>query len=215
MNIQSAIDRLNSQLPLKARQDQLTPDCKKLHQQVLQTLAQEGRAPSRKELTELAGSDGVDACLKRLASDDLVVMDSTADNPVGAYPITIEKTPHKITLNGHDINAMCALDAVAVAAMFDTEVQIESRCHVSGTTISILMRGSDVVSASPGPGVTIGIRWQMPSGVAAHSMCLQMIFLEDHDTAISWQAGDLENISLFSLPEAVEFGKRFFLPLLS
>lgn len=61
---------------------------------------------------------------------------------------------------------------MTVAPMFDAEVLIESRCHVSGITISILMRGSEILHASPGPDVMIGIRWQMPSGVAAHSMCL-------------------------------------------
>lgn len=181
---------------------------------MLQILAREGRTPLREELAGLLGIGSIDACLQRLAADDLIVMDAIVDNPVGAYPITMEKTPHKIILNGHDIYAMCALDAVAIAPMFDADVQINSRCQASGTPISIRMRGSNILNAHPGPDITIGIRWQMPTGVAAHSMCLQMVFLEHQKTAISWQTGDPENISLFSLPEAVEFGKRFFSPLL-
>jgi hypothetical protein len=43
---------------------------------------------------------------------------------------------------------------------------------------------------------------------------MEMVFLKDRQTAEEWQDGDTENVSLFTLPEAVEFGKRFFLPLL-
>jgi mercuric reductase len=109
---------------------------------------------------------------------------------------------------------MCALDAVSVAPMFDTNVVIESECRVTKTPITIRMHGSKILEAIPTPGIIIGIRWQMPSGAAAHSMCMEMVFLKDSKTAKDWQGGDVDNSSLFSLPDAVEFGKAFFLPLL-
>jgi hypothetical protein len=77
------------------------------------------------------------------------------------------------------------------------------------------MQGSSILEVQPGADVTVGIRWQMPSAVAAHSMCMQMVFLKDRQTAQAWQHGDTDNISLFTLPEAVMFGKGFFLPLLN
>jgi hypothetical protein len=40
-----------------------------------------------------------------------------------------------------------------------------------------------------------------------------MVFLKDRDTALRWQKGDLENISIFSLSEAILFGAGFFMPL--
>jgi mercuric reductase len=214
MDSQAAVDRLSSQLPLKVRQDNLPPQIKTVHQYILHSLIKNGRPPSRKELIQQLGPDNIEADLQRLAADDLVVLDEDGKNPVGAYPITIEHTPHKITINGHTIHAMCALDAVSVAPMFDTEVQIDSTCHVSKTPISIHMRGSKILEALPSAQVTIGIRWQMPSGVAAHSMCMEMVFLKDRQTAEAWQNDDLENTSLFTLADAAEFGKRFFLPLL-
>ncbi len=45
-------------------------------------------------------------------------------------------------------------------------------------------------------------------------MCLEMVFLKDQQTALEWQAGDTENISLFNLEDAVAFGAGFFTPLL-
>ena len=214
MNIQTAVDRLNSQLPIKARQDNLPPPLKTTHQHILNSLVKNGHPPSHEELIQRLGPDNVQAGLQRLGADDLAVLDADGKIPVGAYPVTIEETPHKITVNGHTIYAMCALDAVSVAPMFDTEVHIDSRCRVSNTAISIRMQGSKILNAQPNDDITVGIRWQMPAGVAAHSMCMEMVFLENRRTGEVWHNNESENISLFTLVEAVDFGKRFFLPLL-
>jgi mercuric reductase len=215
MNTQQAVDKLNSQLPLKARQDQLSPACKAAHQAILRTLVQQGRPPSDAELQMVIGNESLSDCLQRLGADDLVVLDATGSHPVGAYPVTLEITPHTVEVNGHTIHAMCALDAVSVAAMFDTTVDIMSRCHSSDTPITIRMQGSDILAVTPTTGVMIGIRWQMPSAVAAHSMCMEMVFLKDRPTADAWQNLDTDNTTLFTLPEAVAFGQAFFLPLMS
>lgn len=214
MEIQAALARLNSQLPLKARQDRLPAALKSMHQQVLRCLVTQGRPPSVAELKASLGEDNITSALQRLGADDLVVLDAQGKLPLGAYPLTSEHTPHMITVHGHTIHAMCALDAVSVAPMFDADVVIESFCHESKIPIVIHMHGNDIRKVQPTADVTIGIRWQMPLAVAAHSMCMQMVFLKNRQTALAWQQGDTENISLFSLPDAVAFGKAFFLPLL-
>jgi len=153
-------------------------------------------------------------CLERLGSDDLIVLDQTHEHILGAYPLTSELTPHKVSLYQHSLYAMCALDAVSVAPMFHADVSIASNCHVSQTPIEIHMRDSDILSVQPINDIVIGIRWQMPTSVAAHSMCLQMVFLKDWPIAEAWQNDDQEHVSLFTLPQAVEFGRAFFLPLM-
>lgn len=215
MDIKSAIDRLNSQLPLKAKQNTLPRSLKTVHQRMLYSLVKQGRPLSHDELAQQLVEDNIEPGLHTLASEDLIVLDKESKQPVGAYPVTVEQTSHKITVNGHNIYAMCALDAVSVAPMFDTEVQIESSCKVTRTPISIRMRGKEILHAQPSAAVTVGIRWQMPTDVAAHSMCMEMVFLKDRHVAESWQGNDSENLSLFTLPEAVEFGSGFFQPLLS
>ena len=215
MDIKTAVDRLSAQLPLKVRQDRLSPALKTLHKYVLYSLVQQGRPPSPEELAQQLGKENIKDGLQQLASDDLIVLDAAGKNPLGAYPVTMEQTPHKISVNGHAIHAMCALDAVSVAPLFDAAVLIESACHVSQTPISINIQGSEILQVSPSAEVIVGIRWQQPTTVAAHSMCTEMVFLKDRQTAEAWQDGDTENISLFSLTEAVAFGKSFFLPLLA
>jgi mercuric reductase len=174
---------------------------------------EQGRAPSRAELADQLGGRDVDAALADLGRADLVVLDPTGKAVVGAYPVTVESTEHRVLVQGRAIRAMCALDAVSVAPMFDTETTIDSRCRLTGTPIHVRMRGGEILEARPAEAV-VGVRWQMPEAVAAHSMCMEMVFLKDMDTARAWQGGDTEHVSLFTLPEAVAFGTAFFRPLM-
>ncbi len=213
MDIQAAVDRLNALLPLTARQDQLPAELKVMHLYILSALVGQGSVPDETELIEVSGEENIVAALQRLAEQDLVVLDNQGRRPVGAYPVTLEMTPHRLSVNGQRIFAMCAIEALAVAPMFDREVRIESVCHASRTSIYIHMRGGRLLDVQPTPKITVGVRWQTPTSVAAHSLCMEMVFFKDKACAVEWQAGDCENVSLFTLPEAVEFAKGFFLPL--
>ena len=214
MDSHAAVARLNRQLPLKARQAQLSPVLKKLHQAILRGFIEHGRVPTGPELDSVMEGEALEAGLRKLGEADLIVLDKTGRWPVGAYPLTSEHTAHRITVNGHSLYAMCALDALSVAPMFDETVSISSGCHVNHTPVRIQMQGDAILDARPDDAI-VGIRWQMPTAVAAHSMCMEMVFLENRATAERWQGGDTENISLFTLPEAVAFGKGFFLPLMA
>lgn len=214
MELEAALARLNDQLPLKARQERLPPALQSMHRQVLMSLVTRGRPPTLDELSHGSSKPDVLTGLRRLGQDDLVVLDSDSGMPLGAYPVTSETTPHRIDVNGHGIFAMCALDAVSVAPLFGAEVRIDSCCHVSHTPIRIRMHGSNILLQEPERELMIGIRWQMPTAVAAHSMCLQMVFLHNREIALDWQAGDTYAVSLFPLSTAIDFGKAFFLPLM-
>ena len=214
MDVQSAVDRLNAQLPLKARQDQLSAELRQLHQKILQSLVKHGKPLSNAEISKHVGEAALHATLQTLGENDLVVLDADGKSVVGAYPVTIEQTPHLLQIGANTIHAMCALDAVSVAPMFDTEVTIKSQCHVTAEPVEIQMRGHDVLYASPAD-VCVGIRWQMPQGAAAHSMCMQMVFLKDAETARQWQGDETDSITIFSLPDAIAFGAAFFMPVLT
>jgi len=209
-----ALQRLNSLLPLKIRQSALPSKLLSLHRATLTSLADRGRPPDREELHELLAGSDVDAALRRLADDDLVVLNTTGNSIAGAYPMTTEKTRHYLIVNKQPVNAMCALDALSVGPMFNAEVAISSECHVTGTAINIRMQGEALLEVKPSRDVHVGVRWQNPSACAAHSICLEMVFLKDQPTALEWQAGDRDNTSLFNLQDAVSFGSGFFVPLL-
>jgi mercuric reductase len=120
---------------------------------------------------------------------------------------------HSVSVNGHRVHAMCALDALSVAPMFQLATTVKSRCHVTADPVEVEMQGGNVLSASPAD-PRVGIRWQGTSGCAAQSLCLDMVFLRDRETAEGWQVQDSANISILDLPSAVALGAAFFGPLL-
>jgi hypothetical protein len=213
--VQKAIDRLSRQLPLHGRQQALPAEYAAVHRAILRSLATGGRPPGRTAIAAMLSDGAVDEALARLGADDLIVLDAAGREVVGAYPMTTEDTPHHLEVSGVSVNAMCALDALAVAPMFDTSVRVASRCHVTAAPIRLRIEGPAIAAASPSSEIHVGIAWQNPCGHAAHSMCREMVFIADKAHALNWQAGDVEGKSLFTLAEALDFAGRFFRPLLT
>ena len=212
--VDAALNRLNLQLPLAARQRSLPPELAALHRAILRSLYERGRPLTCDEIAGMVAPAGADAALLRLAADDLVVLSEDRRNAVGAYPMTTEPTPHRLILAGRTVNAMCALDALSVTLMFGGEVEIRSTCRVTGQPVRIRQRGENILEAEPS-GVVVGIRWQMPRTChAAHSMCMEMVFLASRQTALAWHGDDLANHSLLTLQEAIGLGASFFRPLI-
>jgi mercuric reductase len=222
---------LHDLLPLKERQGSLDKPMVELHREILWSLLEQGRPLARAEIAKKLGSEDAAAkavallgaydlivrnplTVRDAATNALVVLDAKGGDVVGAYPITTEETPHKVSVNGHKLYAMCAVDALAIGPMFNTETLIQSVCHVTGTPVSIHQRGKEILEAKP-PDVRVGVRWQRLIDCCAHVMCRQMVFLKDAATAMAWQETDPVSIELFTLQEAIEFGDEFFRPLLA
>jgi len=214
VNISDSVDHLNSLLPLKERQDALDPVLKDLHREILRSFSANGKPPSRAQLEEQLGSEHVDDMLQKLAGDDLIVLSDDKQEVTGAYPFTVEERVHNVNVNGQEMYAMCALDAISIAPMCNASTRILSCCHMTKTPIEIQMNGHKVLKAIPAD-VHVGIRWQGTSGCAAKNLCMEMVYLKDAATAETWKQGDSHNISIYSLDDAVEFGAAFFNPLLA
>jgi mercuric reductase len=203
--IDCALEQLHRRLPLAQRQAALPPELAEAHRAILRSQFQTGLMPDPKTLPQGA--------LARLRADDLVVVSKDGTQILGAYPMTTEPTPHRLLLPGRTIHAMCAVDALSVGAMYGGEVEIESKCRVTHAPVRVKMDGTRIVSVSPGS-VLVGVRWDKASGVpAAHSLCMEMVFLRDEAAAKEWSGGDSESHTVLSLEEGAEFGARFFRPL--
>ena len=208
------LDRLNQLLPLKACQDALDPLLRDLHRKVLLSFAATGKPLTRAQIAAEAGEERVDEVLQKLAADDLIVLSSDRQEITGAYPFTVEQRVHHVNINGQDAYAMCALDALSIAPMCKASTRILSRCHVTDAPVEIQMKADKILSAMPAD-VHVGIHWQSTSGCAAKNLCMEMVYLKDASTAQTWQQQDSDNISIYPLNEAVEFGAAFLNPLLA
>ncbi len=169
MTVAEGVRRLQEILPLQTRRSALPEAERRLHRQILRSFAHEGRPPTVTECAGFLGVDDAGGFLARLAKDDLIVLD--ADGSIeGAYPFTTSRTAHRVGLMGRTVHAMCALDALAMAPMFDAASVVDSRCEVEGTSLRIEQSGGELVAASPAGSIYVGIQWGTTGETAAHSL---------------------------------------------
>jgi len=212
--LEKALIRLQGILPLKERQEDCSKQVKELHQHVLRSFVSRGRILTRKEMGQHVSN--LEDAINILQGKDMVVFSGDGE-PVGAYPFTMEEREHKVHVNGQQVNAMCALDALAVSSMFGMKTHITSRCRITGDPINIRQSGETIENPDEAGATRFGIIWGAENAdtCCADSLCMEMMFLRDANIARQWLAADPANREVFTLQEAVEFGARFFAPLMS
>jgi len=207
-----ALSHLNAVLPLAARQVALAAPLRELHRHVLASFAQTGRCPRSPTLAARVAPALLEPALRQLASLDLLVLDDAGEIS-GAYPYTLEKTPHAVTLDDIELHAMCAVDALAIAPMTGRTGVIRSSCHQCGVPIVITQRDEELDPARVRDEIHVGIAWRDPGGCAARSLCREMVFFCGAPHAAAWQAGQPRH-SVLQAAEAIALAKAFFLPLI-
>jgi len=211
--LEEALKRLNKILPLKERQEMCSPQIKVLHQKILQSFITKGRILNIDEMALLVNN--VPQAIKVLSENDMLTFSENAE-PTGAYPFTMSKREHIVFVNGFKLHAMCALDALAVAPMFEESTEINSLCRVTGEPVHIKMSGENITNLQEVNNLHFGIVWGAADSdsCCADSLCMEMIFLKDTEVARKWFSNDIKGREIFTLPEAVQFASRFFVPLL-
>jgi len=211
--INNAIERLNKILPLRERQKKLTPELANVYQKILNSYVELGRTLNKNEIAEHV--ENLDEAINVLRNNDMVVFDNN-EEPVGAYPFTMEQREHKVNINNHMIHSMCALDALAISPMFNLKTHIDSRCHVSGDNITIDQLDHAVLNKEANKTLHFGINWNSAANnCCATSLCTEMIFLKDAAIANNWYTEDKENREIFNIDEAIDFASGFFKPLVT
>lgn len=212
--VDAALTRLAEILPLAQRKETCSPEARALHSAILWSFAQKGQPLSLADVTNRMGKDKVEATMAELVSLDMVTR-STDGEPTGAYPFTTDAREHRVLVNGHWVHAMCAVDALAIAAIFETTTTIESTCRITGAAIAIHMQGATVTNQPQCTNLRVGVAWSSADGCSSCSdtLCTDMVFLRDAEAATTWRSVDTPGREVFTLPQAVEFGRRFFTPL--
>lgn len=203
MNIELALDKLNTLLPLKERQRLLPPELQSLHRNILLNFVKSGQALNveNKEYLEI------------LNKNDLIVLDEKTGDIIGAYPFSLMKTAHHVFIGDAELFAMCAFDAVSIAPVFGVSTKIISHCHITKDKIEIQQDMDTIRSVKPSEDIHIGIKWQQTGACAADSLCMEMVFLKDKNVAKEWMSQD-NNISIFTLDDAINFSIKYFRPLI-
>jgi Alkylmercury lyase len=120
----------------RARSARLSEAQRELYFWILRRFATAGR-PGIGDVLAAADRLGLDAkdALQKLSREDLVHHDADGAITV-AYPFSGLRTQHRVRFpSGHEVDAMCAIDALGIASMLEEPIEIESRDPVSGDEV--------------------------------------------------------------------------------
>ena len=228
--VDRAVARLHAILPLADMLLASGEDGRALHRRLLQRWLQHGAPLPRKAMEE---SEPTAAARALLEKSGLVLFDQATGEVSGAYPLTTETRAHRVVAGKRQLRALCAIDALAIGAMLSDEaVTVHSRCEVTGDEVTVEVVGPTLRGESARSQVQVGVGWNAAKKGAccASSLCLQIVFLRDVETAEQWQsdrAGTLPSPTsatavtdprlpsreYFSLGDALKLAAQFFRPL--
>jgi hypothetical protein len=186
---------------------------------VLRLYAELGRAPSITDLAATVGMavDKVAARLGDLESRDLIGLDRTPERIRLAYPFTEAETDHRVELNGHALRALCAIDALGVAAMYGSDTTVISACRHCGEKIQVATTATGRELADVNPANSMVWYDFAYDGSAAASCCPSIVFFCSPSHLQLWQLASLNSrpgVGL-SMVEALEVGRAIFGPILA
>ena len=190
-------------------------DC--VREAVIEGLAQLDHGPEPAWITARTGLDEgrVATLLERLAARDLVVRDSNAI--VGAYPLTIRPTEHRVGFGGKVVQAMCAIDALGTGAMFGADVVIESRCRACDSPIRVTTGRQGTLLDRVEPDTALV--WSgngYERACAATSLCTVIAFFCSEAHLEAWRQTNHQGAEGYrlTLDEAMQVGRALFSPVL-
>ena len=212
--ISAAVQRLAGILPLQKNLAGLDASSRSIYHAIQHSFLTQGRAPTLAELNAVS-AQAIDA-LRLLCDQDMIVSNAQGE-VTGAYPFTSAARTSRVEINGHTVYAMCALDALAPAAMAQGKSRVISACAVTQAEVVVELDDQTILHTDASRDLFVGINWQAASSASscAASLCTEMLFLKGNAVALQWQAGNAEFREIFTLAEAVQFAAAFFVPLLS
>jgi hypothetical protein len=140
----------------RARRARLTEAERDLYFWILRQFASDGR-PGNEEIGGAADRFGVDAepALTTLAREDLLHRGPDGEITV-VYPFSGRPTAHRVRFSsGHEVDAMCAIDALGIAPMFGEPIEIASRDPISGDAIRARVAPDGAAEWSPARAVVV------------------------------------------------------------
>ena len=98
----------------------------------------DGTVPDRATIASEGRRHGlaVDDIVVTLAREDLVHLDPSGQVAV-AYPFSGQPTRHRVRVNGREVFAMCAIDALGIAPMLEVPIEVSSSDPIEEQAITV------------------------------------------------------------------------------
>jgi hypothetical protein len=201
-----------------------------IHQQVLRSFAATGLPPAAADLAATAAryATAAEAVLAILHTEDFLQL--AADGQIrAAYPFSATPTPHLVDLAGRPrVYAMCAIDALGIAAMTHTPVTITSTDPYTGGPVTVTVSpDGETASWQPPAAVVFAGRHTSadccaaPAGStaipgAAEVSCGYVNFFTSSASAVAWADAQPEVAGeVLGQAAALRLGTAIFGPLLA
>ena len=194
-----------------ARRARLEDGERELYFWILRRFAARGR-PSSTQVREEAERLGtnVERALESLAREDLVHLGTDGEIAV-AYPFSGRPTAHSVHFeSGNEVAAMCAIDALGMAPMFDEPIEITSRDPLTGDEIRVRLAADGGGAWQPESAVVVA--GALDRGQDSCCGCCPVLnFFTSTDTAERWLEGHSEvRGHVVSMPDAIAAGRAVF-----
>ncbi len=193
----------------------LTSDEDVVRQYILSQTPVLGRIPSLIEISEEFNhfnKGKIEEILNELDRFDAIHLGESKTYIIAAYPFSGIATSHKVSFKRKgfkSVYAMCAIDALGISFMFDSDVSIESPCFHCGEKIEIDVQDEEIVFLNPRSTVV----WcdMEYSQCAATSLCRNINFFFSEEHFEKWQKEKpIRKGYLLKIQEAFHLGKLFF-----
>jgi hypothetical protein len=192
------------------RAARLTGGQRSLYRWVLERFAL-ATPPTAAELAEQAEALALerDAALAVLAREDLVHTDDEGAVTV-AYPFSARARGHEVSVTDRLVQAMCAIDALGIAAMLDEPVEIRSHDPISGNEIRVHATPDAVIACVP-EGAVVLAGSSSCEGPSYCGCCDVLNFFESTENAQRYLRENPEVAGMpISIGEAAAAGRAIF-----
>ena len=199
----------------RARTVPRNPAGRAAHQAILQAFATTGYPPAAAELEQIAAAHGraVGETLAELHTADVIRLDAAGQVRV-AYPFSATPTRHRVQLtDGAEVYAMCAVDALGMPAMLDTDAVISSSDPTSDQPVTVTVHAGRY-GWEPATAVVF-LSAAAGDGPSADCCCNDLNFFTTRATAQAWSdAHPQVPGQILDPPAAERLGQDIFRDLL-
>jgi hypothetical protein len=151
-----------------------------------------------------------DEALAALARDDLVHNDGVG-RPLVAYPFSARERGHRVLIGGlHEVDAMCAIDALGIAPMLALPIEVRSRDPISGREVHVQLHPGKQAGWQPNQAVVLAGSTRC-DGPSFGGCCDVLKFFETAENAEHYLRKHPEiNGAPITIPVAAEAGRVVF-----
>lgn len=136
---------------------------------------------------------------------------------VGAAGLSLNETAHELWVEGRNLFAWCAWDALFLPAYLDTRATVRSADPVTGEPITVEVAPTSIVDSEPDSAVLTVLVPDLDSDMGltgpGTERCSTMQFFADQGTAQNWIGGQTRIVTL-TTTQALDIAHRTWLSLL-